>query len=181
VEVLDAASRQLQRHDIRGLSIINHQRGLPPLERENVHTFQQDVLDNADEQGIGLLTTLDLFRLVRNKERWAWPDDTVLPLLYENGRVVAIPKHYERVGVVTHFFEGPGAVIVDVTGSGVAVGDELAFVLPIDYAQERVASIELDDIAVDRANTGDLVGITTTLTKAQARKGVEVYRVRPTD
>jgi len=173
--------RKLDRVDIRGLAIINHQRGLPPLERENVHTFQQDVLDNAVEQGFGLLTTLDLFRLVRNKQRWGWPDETVIPLMYGNGRVLAIPAHYELVGVVTHFFEGPGAVIVEVTASGFSVGDDLAFVLPIDYVQERVESIQLDDAAVESAAVGDVVGIETGLTKAQARNGVAVYRLRAVD
>ncbi len=173
--------RKLDRLDIRGLAIINHQRGLPPLERENVHTFQQDVLDNAEEQGFGLLTTLDLFRLVRNKQRWGWPDETVIPLLYGNGRVLAIPVHYELVGAVTHFFEGPGAVIVEVTASGFSVKEDLAFVLPIDYVQERVESIQLDDAAVDSAAVGDVVGIKTGLTKTQARNGVAVYRLRAVD
>lgn len=170
--------RQWDRHDIRGLAIVNHQRALPPLDRENTHTFQQDVLDNADAQGFGLLTTLDLFRLVRNKQRLDWPDETVVPLLYENGRIRAIPRHYERVGMVTGFFEKASVVTIQVTESGFSVGDELAFVLPIDYVQERVESIHLDDVAVDSAGVGEVVGVKTALTKAQARKGVEVYRLR---
>lgn len=171
--------RQWDRRDVRGLAVINQQRGLPALDRENVQTFQQDILDNAEEQGFGLITTLDLFRLVRNKRRWDWPAATVVPLLYADGRIHPIPTHYEPVGVVDGFFEKVGVVAITVTGAEFSVGDELAFRLPIDYEQQVVESIRMNDNVVDTARRGDRVGVKTLLTKEQARNGVEVYRVAP--
>jgi hypothetical protein len=169
--------KQWKQTNIRGLSVINQQRGLPALDRENTHTFQQDVLDNAEEQGFGLITTVDLFRLVRNKRRWSWPETQVAPLLYGNGRIAPIPLHYERVGAIDGFFEHVGAITITVTDAGFGVGDDLAFILPIDYEQEVVESIRLNDASVERVDAGDRVGVKTKLTKAQARIGVAVYRV----
>jgi hypothetical protein len=173
--------RQWNRSDVRGLSVINQQRGLPGLDRENVNTFQQDVLDNATDQGFGLMTTLDLFRLVRNKRRWEWPDEVVAPLLYRDGRVAPLPTHYVRVGVIDGFFEKVGVVTISVTEPGFAVGEEIAFVLPTDYEQQRVASIHSDGEAVQRAQPGQRVGVKTHVTKTQARTGVVVYLVAEPD
>lgn len=49
--------REWNRTNIHGLTIINHQRNLPALDREHTRIFQNDVLTNADEQDFTLLTT----------------------------------------------------------------------------------------------------------------------------
>jgi hypothetical protein len=166
-----------ERTDVRGLSVVNHQRGLPPLERNNEHTFQDDVLENAEHQSFGVMTTFDLFRLVVSKRRLGWADSTVVPLLYRNGRVGVVPEHYEFVGVVDGFYEKAEAVVIAVTDAGFAVGDRLAFELPIYFEEVGVPSIQLQSVAADAASAGQRVGVNTTLTKEQARNGVRVYRV----
>lgn len=169
--------RQWDRTDVAALAVINQQRALPALQRQNIHTFQDDVLANAEHQGFGLLTTLDLFRLVRNKVRWAWPDETVAHLFYSHGRISAIPSHYALVGVIDGFFEQAEAVCIRVTGEEFQVGDRLAFLLPIEYLEHPVESIQQDNAAVHRAPIGAHVGVKTPLSKQQARNGVLVYRV----
>lgn len=178
VKYLVPRMRSWDRRDIRGLSVINQQRGLPALDRENVNTFQQDVLDNAADQGFGLVTTIDLFRLVRNKRRWGWPDATVAPLLYSNGRIQPVPTHYELIGAVDGFFEKAGVVTITATAA-FAIGEVLAYRLPIDYVQERVGSIRLDDADVQIVEPGQRVGLKTSLNRGQASNGVLVYRVNP--
>ncbi|MGH3402517.1 MAG: hypothetical protein ACRDRJ_08415 [Streptosporangiaceae bacterium] len=42
--------REWEQTNIHGLTIINHQRNLPALDREHIRVFQDDVLTNADEQ-----------------------------------------------------------------------------------------------------------------------------------
>lgn len=59
------AMREWQRTDVAGLSIINDQRHLPGLQRKG-EPFTDDVLTKANEQRFGLLTTWDLFRLLRS-------------------------------------------------------------------------------------------------------------------
>lgn len=171
--------RAWKRSDICGLSVINQQRNLPPLQRNNVAPFQQDVLDNADDQGFGLLTGLDLFRLVRNKQRLGWADETVTPLIYREGRIHPIPLHYERVGVIDGYYEQPGVLTLTLDGDapGFKLGDELAYALSIDYEQEKVSSIQIDRQALDEARPGERVALRTKLTQGQARDGVVIYRI----
>lgn len=52
--------------NVQGLEIINHERNIPALDRENKELFREELLINAQEQKIGLLTTWDLFRLTRS-------------------------------------------------------------------------------------------------------------------
>jgi hypothetical protein len=88
--------RELARTDLRGLAIVNHQRHLEPLKRNNDDVFQRDVLVNAEEQGITLMTGWELFRLARNALHHGWAFDTVSHIFYVNGRPDIVPRHYER-------------------------------------------------------------------------------------
>jgi hypothetical protein len=165
------------RTDVRGLAVINHQRNVPPLERENEHTFQEDVLENAHHQSFAVITAFDLYQLVVNKRKLKWPEEAVVPIFYENGRVRVLPQHYERVGVIDHFYERAGVIAISVDGQGFARGDVLAFALPIQFTEEEATSIQIDGTDVDSVLAGQHVGIKTALTKAEARQGVRVYRV----
>jgi hypothetical protein len=169
--------REWERTDVQGLSVINHQRNLPALDREHEHVFQDDVVTNAEQQGFGLLTTWDLFRLVRGYQRNGWHPDDVKDLFYRPGRIAPIPSHYEFVGTVEVFWEQPGALALAVGGVPVRVGDLIAYELPVDFLEERVSSLRLEDEEVEEALFGSLVGVKTTLGKAQARKHVRVFRV----
>lgn len=64
--------KQLARHDVQGLSIINHQRQIPGLDRDNVKPFRDVVVAAAKKHDVGLLTAWDLFRLARGFLRNKW-------------------------------------------------------------------------------------------------------------
>jgi uncharacterized protein (DUF1697 family) len=64
--------KELNRLDITGLSIINHQKHIPPMDRDNTNTFRELLLINAEKHGIGLMTSWDLFRLVQCKRMFGW-------------------------------------------------------------------------------------------------------------
>jgi hypothetical protein len=170
--------REWERTDVQGLSVINHQRNLPALDREHEHVFQDDVVTNAEQQGFGLLTTWDLFRLVRGYQRNGWRREDVKDLFHRAGRIEPVPSHYEFVGTVEAFWERPGALALAVSGVPVRVGDLVAYELPVDFLEERITSLQLEDEEVQEAPVGSLVGVKTTLGKAQARMHVRVFRVR---
>jgi hypothetical protein len=90
------------------LTIFNHQKNLPPLDRENKKTFRQTILDNAEGQGFGLLTTWELFRLTRNYLKHGWTHEQVREVFYRHGHIEPIPTHYEFIGVIEHFWEKAG-------------------------------------------------------------------------
>lgn len=169
--------REWNRTDVQGLAIINHQRNLPALERENRNTFSKDVLTNAEDQGFGLLTTWDLFRLLRGYLKNGWRHDHIRPLFYQSGRIEPVPSHYELIGVIEHFWERPGALGVRVEAAEIKHGDHIAFELPSEFEEQVVDSLQVEDEPVTKAQVGALAGIKTQLAKKQAKKGVRVFRL----
>jgi hypothetical protein len=169
--------REWKRTDVRGLSIINHQRHLLGLARDSDNVFQDAVLTTADEQGLTLLTTFDLFRLVRGSKQNGWRHDDVADLFYRSGRLAPVPLHYRLIGEIDHYWDGPGAIAFDLTGESLSVGDTVAYELPVDFLEETVESVQLDGVDVERATPGERVGLKTGLDKAQARGGVRIFVV----
>jgi hypothetical protein len=167
--------REWGRTDVQALSIINQQRGLPALEREHKQVFQDDVLANAEEQGFGLLTTWDLFRLARGKLANGWTWEQISPLLYRTGRIAPIPEHYRFAGEIENYWEQAGALALQLGEQAVHVGDTIVYELLVDFVEEQIDSLQLDGQDVQDAPPGSLVGIKTTLTKAQGRKGTRAY------
>ncbi|MFQ5882745.1 MAG: hypothetical protein ACE5I9_09795 [Candidatus Methylomirabilales bacterium] len=169
--------REWNRTDIQGLAIINHQRNLPALDRENKAPFREDILTNAKEQKFGLLTTWDLFRLTRSYLKNGWKHEYIKGLFYQSGRIDPVPKHYEFIGVVEHFWEKAEAVGVRIEMAALRKGDRIAFELPVEFEEQTVESLQVDKKPVDQAEIGMLAGILTNLTREQAKKRIRVFRV----
>jgi hypothetical protein len=170
--------KEWNRTDIQGLSIINHQRNLPALDRDNKTPFREDILTNAQEQSFGLLTTWDLFRLTRSYIKNGWKHKYIKDLFYQSGRIEPVPKHYELIGSIERFWPEAGAVGVRIKESELKQGDRIAFELPVEFEEQDAESLMFDNKQVDKAEIDELVGIKTNLNKEQARKGVRVFRLR---
>lgn len=168
--------KELERLDIQGLSVINHQRYLPALERQNSSVFQGDVLTNATDHGFGLLTTWDLYRLIRNMTTHGWTHEQVAPVLYRVGRIDPIPEHLALVGTVEGVWPEAAAVGVRVDFIGLTVGDTIAFEGKVDYVIQDVASLQLDGNPIDRAPVGIHAGIRVPEVEG-LRDGMRVFRV----
>ena len=171
--------RDWDRSDIHGLAVVNHQRNLPGLDREHEHVFQADVLSNAQHQGFGLLTTWDLFRLVRGFIIHRWHHDDIAGLFVTSGRIRPVPAHYEFIGVVDEYWAQAAALGLRMESGVLRVGDRIVYEQPVDFIEEDVTSLQLSDQDVEEAHPGDHAGLKTKLSKEQARKGVRVYRVKP--
>lgn len=168
--------REWERTDIHGLTIINSQRNLPALDREHTRVFQDDVLTNADEQDFTLLTAWDLYRLARGVIMHHWRRSDIEELFLTSGRMSPVPVHYIPVGTIAQVWKDACAIGVQLAARGLRIGDRLAYQLPVDFAEEDVASLEVDNQPVDEAATGARVGIKTSLIN-KIRKGTKLYLV----
>lgn len=173
-------TRQLDRADINGLSIINHQRPLPALQRSS-SPFNATVVTTAQDQGVGLMTTWDLHRLTRSFLRNGWKHEDIEGLFSQTGRILPIPKHYMPVGIVEKTWEKASAVSIHLTDVELAIGDRIAFDLPIVFEEQAVDSLQVDRVPVEQAPVGALVGVKTGLSKDQIKVGTRVYKVTVTD
>ncbi|PCR96200.1 hypothetical protein CP336_11560 [Pseudomonas fluorescens] len=167
--------RELNKTSIQGLSIINQQRHLPPLQRDNKYPFRQEILDFAGETRLGLLTTFDLYRLVVNKQKNDWSSSWVKPLLYNHQRIAAIPTHYRHLGTVSKVFTDVfGMHILE---NGVDIGDYLAVEGDIYFEEIEIKSIQVNNIDVNSATAGDPAGFKWPSKKIKLREGMRVYAI----
>jgi hypothetical protein len=165
------------RPDVRGLTIVNHQRLLPPLDRDNDMPFRQEILDNAAQTKLGVMTTWDLFRLVRGFSRHRWSPDHVKSLFYATGRIFPIPRHYELIGRIRQVWKN--AFSVQVERGTLNVGDRISIEFPVDFNEQVVASLQLNDVNVQTADAGQEIGILRDPASGDLKEGFSVYRVRP--
>nr|WP_152664999.1 hypothetical protein [Pseudomonas toyotomiensis] len=165
--------RELKRPDVQGLSIINQQRHLPPLERENSEPFRAELLSYAEEAGLGMMTAFDLYRMVLNMRRNQWRSEWVMPLFYMLQRVRLLPTHYRRVGVVSKVFKG--AFGVEILEGEVCVGDRIAIEGEIFFEEISVDSIEVEKKQVNRVSVGDKAGFIWPDSVMKLREKMAVY------
>lgn len=165
--------REEKRTDVFGLSIINHQRHLPPLQRDNSMPFRKELVDVALENFQGLMTTWDLYRLVVNKRKHSWRPDDVKPVLYHHGRIEPIPKHYEPLGLVTQVWKQ--AFGVDIVSASVAVGDTVAFEFDIYFEEHVVPSLQVAGENRLEASIGDKTGIPWPTSSSRPKVGMRVF------
>lgn len=171
--------REWSRTNVKGISIINFQRHLPPLERNNDMPFRQEILDTADEQLIGLMTTWDLHRIARSYIQLNWKHEYIRDIFYQNGRIQATPTHYQYIGKVDRYIEKIKVIGIQIENGSLRLGDKIAFELPIIFEEQICESLQFDNTEIDEAQTGMLIGTKTNLKKEQARIGTRVYRINP--
>ena len=175
VKYVGRRMKALGRKDVRGLFIVNHQRHLPPLDRDNTNVFTEKQIDDARNYNYTLVTTWNLFRLLRGFKRWDWTPEHVRPLLQVDGRMPSVPTHYHTLGTVVRSWPEANAVSIQVEKGSLSVGDHIGFVTATAFLEQEVTSLELDSKSVSKAEEGQCVGIGTDYTKEDCPKGTRVH------
>jgi hypothetical protein len=165
------------RADVHGLTVINHQRNLPVLDRDHTRVFQQDVLTNAYEQDFTLLTTWDLYRLARGVITHHWTRPDIDELFPSRGRMSPVPAHCIPLGTIACVWKNASAIGVELAGGSLRIGDRIAYELPVDFAEEDIGFLEVGNSPVDEAPAGAQAGVRTSLVR-QLRKGTKLYLVK---
>lgn len=168
--------REQNRTDIVGVSIINHQRHLPPLDRDNAMPFRQELIDAATERTLGLMTTWDLYRLVNGLRKLAWLPEQVKPLFYRKGRIEHVPQHYAFVGLVVKAWTDKFGVVI--TEADLQIGDRIVLEYPTEFEETTIQSMRVNDRQVECASIGDPAGILWPHDRPRVREGMRVFRVR---
>lgn len=163
--------------DVSGVVIINHQRSIPPIQRRNDCVFTATQIEDAKNSDIVLVTTWELFRLLRAKTAFSWKPEFLTGLFYGTGRISSIPLHWKEVGKVAHFFDQAGVVSIALEGA-LKVGEKVGYFLPSEYIEEEVSSLEVNKSQVENATAGQRVGYKTSRTRDELKVGMSVYIVR---
>jgi hypothetical protein len=165
--------KEWKRTEVISLFVINQERSIPPLKRSS-EPFRQEMVTHSEDVGTGLLTTWDLYRMVRGHLDNNWPVESVKPLFYQSGRIFPIPAHYHPLGVIT---EALTPAFVLITREELKIGDRLAWEEGIGFSEHKVVSLRLDDQPVTSVQAGKEVGIQTEPPHGKLKKKRKIYRV----
>jgi len=80
----------------------------------------------------------------------------------------------EVIGVITHYFPHVKAAAVKLSKSGIAVGDNIYIKGHTTDFKEKVRSIQLDHVAINKGKKGQEIGL---FVKSRVRIGDKVYKV----
>lgn len=180
IQVTKYVMRRMQewgRTEVSGVFLVNHQRNLPALGRDHANVFTGQQMADALAYRTGLMTTWDLFRLVRGMIRWGWPGAAVQDVFYGKGRLPSVPSHYAVVGEVAHFYDRASAVSVRLIGS-LRVGDTVGYLLPAGFFEEPITSLQMNKVAIQEGSPGQQVGYKTALSRKDLPDRTPIYVVR---
>lgn len=164
----------LKTFNVKGLTIINHQKGLEPLQRQN--PFDRDlILANAIEDEIGLMTTWTLYRLVRNFLSNNWKPEYVQNLFYKSGVIEPIPTHYQDLGNIVKIFPDLNVIAID-PKKEISVGDKIAIDTDVDYIELEILSLMVKDKQVQTAQIDDPTGVNVQ-DISRLKDGLTVYLI----
>lgn len=165
--------REWDRTDVQALTIINSERHLPPHDR-NEKAYRDEIIEYAKETRMGLMTSWDLFRLLRNAEELGWPPEVLQLVFYRVGRIDPIPEHYKEIGKIVKVWEHAFGVMPNVP---ISVGDLLAVEVGDRFMEFNVDSLHIDDQTVQTAPVQSNCGIRFSDACKEIKEGARVFRV----
>lgn len=182
----DAEATQSEKHALmraqetdgkfKPLTIINHQRNIPPHDRQR-EPYRQEIVENAKQTRLGLMTTWDIFRLLRNKELLEWPSEVVTPVFYRTGRIRPVPEHYTEIGSIVHVWQDQSAFGI-IPNVNIFAGSCLAVETGDMYEEIVANSIQVDGAQVSEAVAKSNCGIKFDGLPNRFREGMKVFLVR---
>jgi len=165
------------RKDVSGISIINHQRHILGLDRDHVNVFTDQQINDARNNDGALITTWDLFLLVKGMIKFGWEPKALKELLYRKGRINRIPPIYYPIGKIEKFYDEICVLSIKITDKSLIIADRIGYILPDGYFEEVVTSLQYNQQDIKEANPGMIVGIKTKLAKEKISIGADIYKI----
>ena len=170
-EIKFRRSRERGSFDVKALYIVNHQRYLPPEDRENP-PFSEAQIKDAENDERGLLTTWELFKLYKYIQEAIITKEEARSALLKFGLVEFVPSNILLIGTVQEVFKKGLVIVLKIDDCELKIGDRLYVNYKNKYYCVKIESIMLNDRSIDRATNGE-VGIKVS---REIKKGSKVYR-----
>lgn len=103
--------------------------------------------------------------------------EKIKDLFFQSGHISVVPKHYQYVGVIEHYWEKAGAVGIRVEENSIKSGDIISFELTIQFEEMNVDSLQVENNPTEIAEVSMLAGIKTVLPKEMLKKSIKVFRI----
>jgi len=162
------------KRDVGGVSVINYQRNIPAFERTYI---DKDKIEHVENHKITLVSTADLFVLIRGMVRWGWDGKVIRDLFYEIGKIPDIPSHYKPIGEIFSYIKDKNIVGININSRKLYIGQKIGYKINNEFLEEQITSLQVNNIDVDEALPGQEAGITTNYSEKELKKGTVVYEV----
>lgn len=170
--------REWYPRDIKGCFIVNHQRHIPPLERNNETVFTREQNDDSINNEITLFSSWQIYKLLKGMQKWGWDQRKVQEIFYQRGWFLGVPPFYEVIGKITNYYTQLNVVGVEITNGKLKVGDRIGYITQLEYLEEDIKSMQVDGKDVVEAELGQGVGIKTEYSKDSLKDAKQLYLVR---
>lgn len=140
--------------DVYALYIVNHQKHLPPLERENP-PFKPEQIGDAKNEERGLLTTWQLFNLYFSIEAGGIKKDEARTSLIKSGLVDFKPHGCEELGKPKNVLKDGYVVLFDVE-TPISISDSLIILRDERYYKVKILSLKSNDQSIQKIESGSI-------------------------
>lgn len=156
--------------DVFGLYIVNHQRYLPPLSRQNP-PFSPQQIEDAESDERGLLTTFQLFNLYFDIENDIISKEEARESLYNYGLVQFRPSNLVFVGEVEKIYQNGSIVSTTINDVSIKVGQQLYIEKDNRFQLVNITEIQKDKETLETVSDGK-VGIKIDI---KAKEGAKIW------
>lgn len=149
--------KERNRFDVFALYVVNHQRYLPPLNRQNPPFTENQVQDAINDER-GLLSTWQLFNLYFEIENGILTKNEAQQEILKFGLVTFKPKNLFLIDEPSEILKQGMVCIVNIENTELNIGEELLVEKNGQFQKATIEGIQLEDKPVSSASSGE-VGI----------------------
>jgi len=147
--------------DVFGLYLVNHQRHLPPLERQFPPFTKEQIKDSINDER-GLLTTWQLFQLYFDVENGIISKEDARQAFYNFGFIIFKPSNLLKISPVKETYQKGFVSILTISNVNLKIGDELFVEKDNRFGKCKILEIRVNDESVESVSNGE-IGIKTNM------------------
>ncbi len=154
-KIKNRRNEERKKFDVLALYIVNHQRFLPPEERNNP-PFSDDQIKDANLDKRGLLTTYELFKLYFKIAQDFIMKEDARKCLLNYGLVEFIPSNANNLGCPSEIHHNGKVAILNIQNIPINKGSSIIICNGNDWFETKVLGIQLDGKSFDSISNGEI-------------------------
>ncbi|WP_020533898.1 hypothetical protein [Flexithrix dorotheae] len=147
--------RDRNKFDVYALYIVNHQRYLPPLKRQNP-PFSKDQMVDAENDERGLLSTWQLFNLFEDIENKILTKEEARNSLLSFGYIEFKPENLIFIDEPKEILKNGEVCIVNISNLELKIGDEIFVEKNKKFSKVKILEIQANDKTFQKVTTGEI-------------------------
>lgn len=150
--------KELNRTDIYGIFIVNHERLLPPFKRQ-INVFTDHEIEDSKLSSYALTSTWELFKAYKLFENGQLTTDDFFEAFISIGEIEFIPKGWNKLGRIEHIYNDINVARIIIESEELKVGDDIGYFNGIYFDSFCLESMQINKVNINNASKGSKPGI----------------------